>query len=165
MESTINVKLDFSGLKKIEKTCKALDSLCVRSGVLEGDAETLQKAELNEGGGPWVYEYGPYAGEPVDVPARSFIHGGARLRLDSAFSRGEKVLKMDFTPNGVTKALEAMGAELAEGQNNALEYNGVGIEGWLPHNEYRTVATKGFDRPLWSRRNKTFPISYKVVNK
>lgn len=165
MEFTVKTKIDMSGFKKIEKTCEALDHNAAISGVLDADQFTLSEAKLNEEGGASFYRDGPFAGEKVEVPSRPFISEGAKLRIDHAFSKATSILKSDFTPSGVKRALELLGTEAAEGQMNALEYNGAGIAGWLPNNEERTVATKGFDRPLWSRRGETFPITHKVIEK
>lgn len=165
MELTINTKLDLSGLKAVKKTCQALKNSVAISGVLDADPFTMEEARLNEEGGVSTYREEPYVGETVQVPSRPFISEGAKLRIDDAFKKSADILKADFTPEGVEKALELLGTEAAEGQTNALNYNGAGIAGWVEHNDPRTVAIKGFDRPLWSRRGETFPITHKVVQK
>lgn len=165
MELTVDVKLDLSGFKPIERTCEVLSSTSAISGVIEADAETLTAARLNEYGGKGVYTDGKYAGEEVDIPPRSFVRAPAEIHGKEIGKKGASVLQKGFTEGNALNAIEIMGEEIEKAQKAALENNGSGIPNWLPHNEQRTIETKGFDRPLWSRRGETFPISHKVVTK
>lgn len=165
MESTINIKLDFSGLKSIIDACDTLDTTVVRSGVLGGDAQTIGKAFLNEYGGETVYDSGPFAGEKVLVPPRSFIRYPAEHTAKKAFKKAKDILSNGLTRANAQIAIEIVGQEIEEAQRKALDTNGSDVPGWVKHNDPRTVATKGFDRPLWSRRGETFPISHEVVKK
>lgn len=153
------------GFKPVYDFCKKLNSLAAISGVIDADTETLQTARLNEYGGKSVYTDGKYAGEEVDVPPRSFVRAPAELGAKEFIKKGASVLKKGLTPENAENAVETMGAEVEKAQRDALNNNGSGIPNWLPHNEPRTIETKGFDRPLWSRRGETFPISHKVVTK
>lgn len=163
MESTVKINLDMSGFKQVEKACESLSGCVIHSGVLDGDEETTQAAILNEFGGETEYSSGPYAGEKVLVPPRSFVRAAAELKAPDAFKKATGFLKQGFTEENAEKAIESLGNDIEEAQINALENNGSGIPGWIPHNEPRTVATKGFDKPLWSRRGTTFPITHEVV--
>lgn len=164
MESTVNLKLDFDGLNKIMKACDFLNSTQVRSGVLNGDSETLKKAHLNEKGGLSVYDRGPYAGETVMVPPRSFVRAPAEHSAKDAFEKASKALSNGFTENNMNRAFDIIGKEISDAQRKAIETNGEGANpDWLKHNEPRTVATKGFDKPLYTVNNETFPIDYEVV--
>lgn len=165
MESTINIKLDFSGLKSIFDGCNVLDSNVVEAGVLDGDNQTISEAYLNEFGGETVYRDGPFAGEKVLVPPRSFVRYPAEHNAKKAFKKAKEILSKGINRANAQEALDTVGDYIAEAQQKTLETNGGDSPGWVKHNEYRTVATKGFDKPLWSRRNETFPISYKVVRK
>lgn len=166
MESTVKIKLDFSGMDKVLQGCKILKESVVRSGVLNGDPETLQKANINELGGVTKYEDGPYKGEEVRVPPRSFVKAPARHRAPEAIKKAIKVLENGINQANSKIALEIIGQEIEDAQIKALERNGEGANpDWLKHNDPRTVATKGFDRPLWSRRGSTFPIEHEVVRK
>lgn len=163
MESTINVKLDFSGLEPIKKACKILDESKIHSGVLDEDPQVQQKAFLNEYGGWSVYDSGPFMGERVLVPPRSFVRAAAEIEAPEAFAKAKKILSNGFTQGNAKVAIETVAIAISDAQKDALDNNGSKIPGWIQHNEPRTVATKGFDRPLWSRRDKTFPIDYEVV--
>lgn len=165
MESTINIKLDFSGLKSIIDACDTLDNTVARCGVLEGDAQTIGEAYLNEFGGETVYRDGPFAGEKVLVPPRSFVRYPAEHEAKKAFKKAKDILSNGLTRANAQIAIETVGQQIEEAQRKALETNGSNVPGWVKHNEPRTVATKGFDKPLWSRRNETFPISHEVVKK
>ena len=165
MESTVKIKLDFSGLNSILKGCDALNNSIIRSGVLGGDKETIQEAYLNEFGGETEYRNGPYKGEKVMVPPRSFVRAPAEHSAKTAFEKAKNVLENGINQANAKIALEMVGQEIEGAQKKALETNGDNVPGWVKHNDPRTVATKGFDRPLWSRRGETFPISYEVVKK
>ena len=163
MESTIDIKLDMSGLEPIKKACDILNESKIHSGVLEGDGETLQKAFLNEFGGETEYTSGPFAGEKVLVPPRSFVRAAAEIEAPEAFNKAKKILENGLTQGNAKVAIETVAIAISDAQKDALENNGEKIPGWVQHNDPRTVATKGFDQPLWSRRGETFPISYEVV--
>lgn len=165
MEFTVKTELDMSGFKTIEKFFKLLGSKVAHSGVIKADERTMQAALLNEFGGTTTYSDGPFAGEEVQVPPRSFVRSPAELNAKEIFKKAEDVLKQGFTENNANEAIATLGHETAKKQRDALENNGSGIPGWLQHNEERTIATKGFDKPLWSRRNETFPIDFEVVEK
>lgn len=166
MESTINVKLDMSGIKPIEKACNYLNSRVAQSGVIDADSETMYEAEFNAvKGGQRTYDSGPFAGETVDVPVRPFIDKPVELFSFEIFEKAVNVLKGGLTEQNAEKALEVLGEESSKKQRDTLYNNGAWIPGWVEHNDPRTVATKGFDQPLWSRRGETFPISYEVVKK
>ena len=164
MESTVNLKLDFSGLNRIVKACGLLNKTTVRSGVLKADSETLQKAHLNEKGGLSFYDRGPYAGEAVMVPPRSFVRAPAEHSAKDAFEKASKHLSSKFDEDNIERAFDVIGKEISDAQRKAIETNGEGANSdWLKHNEPRTIATKGFDKPLYTVNNETFPIDYEVV--
>lgn len=165
MEFTVNTKLDLSGLDKIKEACKSLESRVIESGVLDADAETMHAAILNEFGGEATYREPPYSGEKVLVPPRSFVRAAAELNAPEAFKKATSILQKGLTEENAISAIESIGNDIEEAQRAALDNNGVGIPGWIPKNDPRTVAIKGFDRPLWSRRGETFPITHKVVKK
>lgn len=165
MEPTIKISLDFSGLKDILKGCKVLENSVVRSGVLEGDNETISEAYLNEFGGETEYKDGPHAGEKVMVPPRSFVRYPAEHAASEAFNKAKDILANGINKANAQIAVEVVGQEIEKAQKEALETNGSNVPGWVKHNDPRTVATKGFDRPLWSRRGETFPIKHEVIKK
>ena len=165
MELTVKTKLDMSGFSALEKVCKLLNSKVAHSGVIRADGETLKAAALNEFGGVTTYSDGPFAGEEVSVPPRSFVRAPAELSAVENFKKAAEVLKNGLTEENANEAFATLGFETAEKQRDALNNNGSGIPGWIPHNEERTVITKGFDKPLWSRRGETFPIDFEVVEK
>lgn len=165
MEFTVKTELDMSGFKTVEKALDVLKSKVAISGVLNADERTMKEAVLNEKGGKSTYRDGPFAGEEVDVPSRSFVRAPAQLFAVDNFEKASNVLKKGLTAQNAQEALALLGHETARRQRDALNDNGSGIPGWLQHNEERTIATKGFDKPLWSRRNETFPIDFEVVEK
>lgn len=165
MELTVKTELDMSGFRTLEKALDVLKSKVAISGVLNADGRTMKEAAINEFGGKSTYRDGPYAGEEVDVPPRSFIRAPAELSAKENFKKASNELKKGLTEQNAQEALAVLAHDTAQKQKDALNNNGSGIPGWLQHNEERTIATKGFDRPLWSRRNQTFPIDFEVVEK
>lgn len=165
MESTVNIRLDLSGLDKIKRACQVLSENVIHSGVIDADEETMRAAMLNEYGGETEYEESPYKGEKVMVPPRSFVRAPAELKAAEAFSKAEGILKKGLTEENAQAAIESVGIDIEEAQTKALYTNGSGIPNWVPHNDPRTIAIKGFDKPLWSRRGETFPITHKIVRK
>ena len=163
MELTVNVKLDMSGFKAVEKACEALSSSKIQSGVLEADSETLAAAYLNEFGGETEYTDGKYAGEKVLVPPRSFVRAAAEIEAPNAFRKAKEILSDGLTKENANKAIISVAEDISKAQRDALENNGEKIPNWVKHNDPRTIETKGFDQPLWSRRGETFPISYEVT--
>lgn len=164
MELTIKTKLDFGGLNKVVKACDLLNKLRVHSGVINADSETTQKAYLNEFGGVSTYDRGPYVGEEVRVPPRSFVASPAEHSASKAFERASRMFSKGFTETHAEQAVEIIGEEISNAQRRAIEMNGEGANpDWLKHNEPRTIATKGFDKPLYTTNNETFPIDYEVV--
>ena len=145
-------------MKQLEE---AMNTVVV-SGVINGDADATEKAILNEFGGTGIYESGPYAGQTVIVPARSFVQAPVELNAEDIVSAGAN--EIDFgKKEGLFNALRKMGKKAAEFQENALESNGEGIPGWQKHNSPRTIETKdGLDKPLYTRHNTTFPIDYEL---
>lgn len=163
MESTVNISLDFSGLEKIKLACESLKSSIVRSGVFSEDPQVMEAAVLNELGGESEYEDGPFAGEKVLVPPRPFVSVPAERTAPVALEKMAKSLFEDFKKEKIRESLAGVGSMIAEEQRKALDTNGSNVPGWRQHNEPRTIATKGFDKPLWSRRHETFPIKYEVI--
>lgn len=164
MEFTVKTELDLSGFKQIEKFCNSLNSARIQSGVLKADAKTVEKAKLNEYGGVSVYDRGPYAGEEVRVPPRSFVNAPAEHTAPDALKKASKKFSDGFTESNIEQALDIVGKEVSEAQRRAIETNGNGANAdWVKHNEPRTIATKGFDKPLYTVNNETFPIDYEVV--
>lgn len=163
MESTVKISLDFRGLESIKRTCESIKKSVVRSGVFSDDPRVMESAILNELGGESEYEDGPYAGEKVLVPPRPFVSIPAENSLPDATKKMGEVLAKGFKKENITESLAVVGHTISEAQKKALETNGSNVPGWQKHNEPRTIATKGFDKPLWSRRGETFPIKFEVI--
>jgi len=163
------VKLEFKNKVKegiLDRVLKAADILAnnhVESGVMSEDEEIQEKALLNEFGGFSKYEDGPFAGETVLAPPRPFIHGGADLGADLAFALASDKLKQGFNVGNAKEALKIIAKQTKMSQEMAIESNGEGMPNWQKHNEARTIATKGFDKPLYTRHGTTFPIESAVV--
>ena len=163
MESSVKISLDFGGLEQIKRTCEVFKKAVVRSGVFSDDPQVMKSAILNELGGESQYEDGPYAGEKVLVPPRPFVSIPAERTAPEAIDKMGEILANGFTKENAIESLAVVGATIADAQKLALETNGSNVPGWKQHNEPRTIATKGFDKPLWSRRGETFPIKFEVV--
>ena len=153
-----------AGLRTLIRTLdEAMNSVAV-AGVINGDEDAYKAAVLNEFGGVGIYEDGKYAGQSVEVPRRPFISDSIDRHEKEILKAG--IEKIDFEKKvNFMKALDAMGKKAAELQENALLTNGEGIPGWQKHNSPRTIETKGFDQPLYTRHGTTFPIDYEIIRK
>ena len=140
-------------MKELEE---AMNTVAV-SGVINGDADATEAAILNEFGGEGSYP----DGRKVLVPARSFVQAPVELNADEIVSAGENEINLDKKET-LMNALRKMGEKASELQEKALESNGEGIPGWQKHNSPRTIDIKGFDKPLYTRHNTTFPIDYEL---
>lgn len=162
---TLDFKKDIKNglLDRIEGAIEYLKNNHAESGVIDEEPEVEEKALLNEYGGFSKYEDGPFKGETVLVPGRPFIHGGVDNVIEKSNRMAANELKNGLNLTNARRALNVLAREAKMGQEHALESNGEGIAGWQKHNEPRTVATKGFDKPLYTRHNKTFPISNRIV--
>lgn len=155
MESTINVKLDFSGLEPIKKACKIL-SKRVEVGILH-DSEEAQIGALQHYGGEGVYQYGPYEGQTVQVPPRPF--------LSSPMEReGRDILKAyagllrNFNEETANTVLEQVGKASQFVVQNEIDR--IAAQGG---NSPRTIETKGKDSPLIDTGKMRASIEYEVV--
>ena len=156
------VRTSTAGFKKLMKQLEEAMKTVVVSGVINGDADATEKAVLNEFGGTGIYEDGPYAGQSVVVPARSFVQAPVELNAEDIVNSGANDIDFD-KKDGLINALRKMGRRASELQEKALESNGEGIPGWQKHNSPRTIETKeGLDKPLYTRNNTTFPIDYEL---
>lgn len=156
------VRTSTSGLRKLVKELQEAARTVAVAGVIKGDADATETAVLNEFGGTGIYKDGPYAGQSVQVPARSFVQAPVELNANEIISVGANEIDFDKKPN-IVNALRKMGERAAELQQRALESNGEGIPGWQKHNSERTIETKnGIDRPLYTRVGTTFPIDYEL---
>ncbi len=154
MESTINITLDFSGLKKIEKTCDTL-SKTVEVGILNNVKEA-QIGALQHFGGVGEYSYGPYEGQKVRIPPRPFLasameHFGKEI-LES------EIHNISFMDSSSAKdVLNRIGDKskfVVQGEIDAIASMGG--------NSPRTIETKGKDSPLIDKGNLRASIEYEV---
>lgn len=155
MESTINVKLDMSGLEPIKKACKEL-SKKVEVGILH-DSEEAQIGALQHYGGEGVYSYGKYEGQTVQVPARPFLsspmeRNGADILKDSAR------LLNNFTVDEVKTVLNRVGD-----MSKFVVQNEIDSIAAAGGNSPRTIETKGKDSPLIDTGKMRASIGYEVV--
>ena len=155
------VRTSTAGFKKLMKQLQEATKTVAVSGVINGDPDATETAVLNEFGGVGIYKDGPYAGQSVQVPARSFVQAPVELNREEIIRAGANDIDFDKKVN-ITNALRKMGQKAAELQESALESNGEGIPGWQKHNSPRTIETKGEDNPLHTRFGKTFPIDYEL---
>lgn len=157
------VKVDNSGLKEVLKTLKCFKNTVARSGVINADEETQRVAKLNIFGGTSYYDRGPYAGEMVEVPPRDFVwksvENGAKKGVFNECFRGKT-----FDESGVADIAKSLGEKMASEQKRALDTNGENV-GWQKWQDFRTIETKGHDKPLHTWNMVTFPIDYEVVRK
>ena len=160
-----NIKLDNSGLKEVLKAVEYLKNNVVHSGVINADPETTKIAAMNEFGGHTTYKYGPYAGEPVEVPQRSFIGKSLNRKDKKILDFGFSFFENGFSESNAKSALNGLGDMSSKEQRFAIESNGENVPGWQKWQDYRTIETKGHDRPLFTRNGDTFPIDYEVVRK
>ena len=154
-------------MAKFENLCRDfqyLSSKAIKVGVLNAEPETIEAAVLNEFGGTATYNEEPFRGETVKVPARSFIQYPSEKAAEKAFKETEKFFREGMNRESMDKLLDYIGEMVENEQKKALETNGSNVPNWVKHNDPRTIAIKGFDRPLWSRRNETFPISREVTD-
>lgn len=158
------IKLDNSGLKEVLKTIKCFKNTAAHSGVINADDKTKKVAELNIFGGKSYYDRGPYAGEMVEVPPRNFVWGpiekGAKKGVFDDCFKGKT-----FDEKGVASMAKALGEKMASEQRRALDTNGENVDNWQKWQDYRTIETKGHDKPLHTWDMVTFPIDYEVVRK
>ena len=160
MESSVT--LDMTKFDELRRNLQYLSTKVIKSGVLNADPKTMEAAILNEFGGIATYGEAPFKGEKVNVPARSFIHYPAEHAAEKAFKETGKFLKDGIDKDSIDKLVDYVGEMVENEQKKALETNGSNVPNWVKHNDPRTIAIKGFDRPLWSRRDETFPISREV---
>jgi len=144
-------------LNNLNEACKTV----VVSGVINGDADATEAAELNEFGGTGIYKRGPYAGQTVKVPARPFVASAIEHHAGEIVRAAGEAIDLENDPT-LTNALHVMGKKTAELQENTLYSNGEGVPGWQKHNSPRTIETKGFDKPLFTELGGTFPIDYEL---
>lgn len=140
-------------MKELEE---AMNTVAV-SGVINGDADATEAAILNEFGGVGYYP----DGSKVLVPTRSFVQVPVERNADEIVNAGKNEINLDKKET-LMNALRKMGEKASELQEKALESNGEGIPGWQKHNSPRTIDIKGFDKPLYTRHNTTFPIDYEL---
>lgn len=159
-----NVKLNSSGLKEVLKTINCFKNTVAHSGVLTSDEKTQKVARLNVFGGTSHYDRGPYMGEEVEVPPRDFIwspiESGAKNGVFDECFEGKT-----FDEKGVASISKALGEKMASEQRRALDTNGENVENWQKWQDFRTIETKGHDKPLHTWDMVTFPIDYEVVRK
>lgn len=161
---TYRSRFDLSGLNKLKELFNYINSKSAFVGVINESQEIVNEATLNHNGGMSVYRGGPYSGETVKVPPRRFVKGVTDnlSRVDKIKRAGYKAIKGNLTKETIDTGLKSMAEEAKKLQESLLKNNGEDLVGWQKHNEKRTIATKGFDKPLWTRRNTTFPISYEI---
>jgi len=154
-----NIKSDFSGFKELAKQLAEAQKQVAIVGVINADADATENAVLNEFGGVGIYKDGPYAGQSVQVPQRSFIQAPIELGKEEIVAAAENEIKeLDLD-----SAIKKMAEKAVELQEYALESNGEGIPGWQKHSGPRTIETKGgMDQPLYTRHGTTFPIDYEI---
>ena len=159
------IKLDNSGLKEVLKACKYLEKNVAHAGVINADPKTVEIARKNEFGNEIsVYSYGPYKGEEVEVPERRFIRGSL-LKEDKIKEYGSLAFAGEFTERSAREALDRVGEITADIQRNILDTNGEGVPDWQTWQDYRTIITKGHDKPLHTRNMETFPIDYEITKR
>lgn len=154
MESTINIKLDFSGLQEVKKTCKEL-SKTVEVGILH-NSEEAQIGALQHFGGVGRYTYGPYEGQEVDVPPRPF--------LASAMEHfGKDILESEVHNISFTDSSSARTVLDRVGDKSRLVVQGeIDSIAAMGGNSPRTIETKGKDSPLIDKGNLRASIEYEV---
>lgn len=159
------IKIDNSGLKEVLKACKYLENNVAHAGVINADPKTVEIAAKNEFGGHSVYTYGPYAGEPVEVPQRSFIMKSINQKDDKIIEWGAMAFQNEFSERSAREAVDRVGDMAAETQRVAIDTNGEGVPDWQTWQDYRTIITKGHDKPLHTRNMETFPIDYEITKR
>lgn len=155
MESTVNIRLDLSGLDKIKRACEIL-SKPIKVGIIN-NAEEAEIGALQHFGGTGYYQYGEHEGEEVQIPPRPFISapverfGGDILKMSL-----KKVF--NFTEKGAEQALKTAGHLMAED----IKYWMNMETAYPPENSPRTVETKGFNHPLIDKGTLRDSITYEV---
>lgn len=165
MVTTVKIRESNSSIKDILEALQYMKNNVVHSGVINADEQTVDTAELNEFGGISHYTRGPYMGEEVRVPARPFVGKSVERDKEKIKAVAAASFSSGITVENAKKALEAMGYVAATGQIKTLESNGEGISGWQKWQDFRTIATKGHARPLFTERMYTFPIDYEIVRR
>lgn len=154
MESTVKIKLDFSGMDKILKGCKVL-SKKVRVGILN-NPEEAEIGALQHFGGTGVYQYGPYEGQAVQIPPRPFL-ANAIDHFGAEILKGEAQNIKDFSQSNAENVLNRIGDKskfVVQGEIDSIARAGG--------NSPRTIETKGKDSPLIDRGNLRASIEYEV---
>lgn len=155
MESTVDIKLDISGLDRIKKACKEL-SKTVEVGILHNEEEA-EIGTLQHYGGTGVYQYGPYEGEEVDVPATPFLmRAMEQYGKDILESEAHRI--GEFNISTMKDILERVGDKskfVVQGEIDAIAAAGG--------NSPRTIETKGKDSPLIDTGKMRSSIEYEVV--
>ena len=151
------VRTSTAGFRKLLKELEQATKTVAVSGVINGDENATEAAVLNEFGGKGFYP----DGSEVMVPSRSFVQAPVELNAKQIVDAGLNEIDFEKKPN-LMNALRKMGEKASELQAKALESNGEGIPGWQKHNSPRTIDVKGFDKPLYTRFNTTFPIDYEL---
>lgn len=162
---TYRTKSDLSGINKLKDLFKYINSKSAYCGVLNADEITTKAAEQSQFGKTGAYNDGPFAGQTVKAPPRRFVSTpiANKKRREAILGVGFSAIKDSLTKNTIDKGLVAMAKKTTELQKNLIINNGEDVVGWKKHNEYRTIITKkGLDKPLYTRRNATFPISYEI---
>lgn len=155
MELTVNVKLDMSGFKAVEKACEAL-SHTVEVGILH-NPEEARIGTLQHDGGVGEYQYGKYAGQKVDVPSRPFLWLAMEHYGKEILEQNTHLLK-DFTAENADKVLNRVGdmaKEVVQAEIDDFARAGG--------NSPRTIETKGKDSPLIDKGNLRASIEYEVT--
>lgn len=155
MESTININLDMSGFKQVEKACKAL-SHTVEVGILHNPREA-KIAELQHNGGIGTYYYGPFEGEEVSVPQRPFLREAMEFYGKEILEDGLSQMK-DFTEESAEKTLNRVGDESKYIVQKQIDYYAQ-----AGGNSLRTIITKGKDSPLIDKGDMRASIEYEVI--
>ena len=158
MESTVNINLDLSGFKAVEKACEAL-SRTVEVGILHNPKEA-EIARLQHDGGVGTYYYGPFEGEDVSIPPRPFLmvameHNGQHI-LETSVENMK-----DFTEESAKKTLDEVGEMSVTFVKDTIAHHSRELGN--SHNSMRTVITKGFDLPLNDKGTMRESIEYEVI--
>lgn len=155
MESTVNLKLDFDGLKRVKEACKEL-SRKVQVGFLH-DPKEAEIANLQHFGGTGVYQYGPYQGQEVKVPPRPFL-SSAMDHFGKEILESDIHLLKDFTKEEAKTILNRVGDKskfVVQGEIDSIAARGG--------NSPRTIETKGKDSPLIDTGKMRDSVEYEVV--
>ena len=161
MEFTVKTELDLSGFNKIKEACKTL-SKKVEVGILH-DAEEAQIAYKQHYGGVGVYYYGPYKGEKVGIPPRPFLAHAIETYGKDTLNEAAKGLEIKgFDSDTADLILNKVGERLKEATQLTIhEY--AAHEHEHPHNNRKTIETKGKDSPLIDTGKMLMSVEYEVV--